>query len=657
MTSVTITTGNATSISTVGKANSSTGSTTLTLDEMISDKVQPILDRADTVSGQIASNKNKIAAYEQMQTLLTALQTASSNLTSQALEGSNSFNKRSTTMTSSSTITGGTPSDGAALMSVTADDRTATGTHTVVVNQIAQPEVDISGGFSSTTTFSAGTFEIYQSGNSSSKVSISVTASDTLSSIADKINATSDQNGITASVIAISSSKSVLVITGADENQPITLSDTSGTVLSDLGLTKSASTSNTNNSATAALGVAGSFTINGNSVSVTATMSITDVMNAVNTAAGSTVATLDSQQNRLSISGTLADGADGVLASLGYGETTNKIQSAQGAILTVDGVSGITRDTNEISDVISGVTLNLKAADPNTKVTVGVVADTTSIASAIASFVTAYNAWQDFVAAQDATNSDGTAASTAILFGDSTLRTATVELGSEISSPALGTLDMASAANLAAIGISLNSSNKLEINQTTLTTALTSKLSVVAALFQNSTTVDTTGASSGTTLKASGTNYSTYAGVLTFSYDGTNLSVTDSSGKDYSSSFTVSGGYIRGNSGTTFSGLNFTFSGTGTLGKATVTEGLANQVYQTSKSYGNTVSGSVQTLIANLESDNITLNSRYTSLITQAQDYTDFLTAQYATISAKMAVANQTLLTLQALIDAGKSSS
>lgn len=573
-----ISTGNAQSVATTSTANASSGATTLSLDEMVTLKVQPYLDRADALASEIDDNSTKIAAYQEMQTLLTSLQSAMANLTSQALEGENSFYKRSATMTSTGAVSGATPSDASALVSAVVDNQTTMASHTIIVNQIAQVETDLSATQSVSTTTAlgmSGTFQIYQTG--STGVDIEVSSTDSLSDIATRINNASDQTGVTASVVAISSGESVLVLSGTTENKSLNFTEVSGSVLTDLGV-------------------------------------------------------ID-----------------------GDGKAADQIQEAKPAILTVNGVSGITRDTNVIDDAISGVTLTLKGEDANTKITLTVGADVSSIAAGIQQFVTAYNAWQSFVTTNQTTNSDGTASDSAVLFGDSTLRSASITLGSEIASMAAGVTDYSTSVNLAAIGISLNSSNQLEINTTTLTNALTNNYQQVAALFQNTTSVSTSGASTGTTLKASGTNYSSYAGSLTFSYNGSALTVTDASGADLSSSFSVSGSSIVGKSGTSFSGLRFTFSGTGTLGTATMTNGLANQIYATAKSYGSTTTGSVQTLITSLQDKSTTLTSRYTLLMSQAQDYTTFLTEQYATLSAKISVANQTLLVLQALLDAENS--
>lgn len=97
----------------------------------------------------------------------------------------------------------------------------------------------------------------------------------------------------------------------------------------------------------------------------------------------------------------LAGGTGGIelggtaLAGLGITDVdnANKTQDADNATLTVNGVS-ITRSSNKINDVISGVTLDIISAG-SSKVTIS--RDTDKIASKIESFVNAYNEVIDMV--------------------------------------------------------------------------------------------------------------------------------------------------------------------------------------------------------------------------------------------------------------------
>ena len=83
---------------------------------------------------------------------------------------------------------------------------------------------------------------------------------------------------------------------------------------------------------------------------------------------------------------------DDVMNDLGVtdssGGFTNVLQVAKAANFTLDGVS-ITRNTNDITDVVSGVTFNLLQTTPaGATVNIAIEADTSSIATALQTFVT-----------------------------------------------------------------------------------------------------------------------------------------------------------------------------------------------------------------------------------------------------------------------------
>ncbi|AMK12212.1 flagellar filament capping protein FliD [Pseudodesulfovibrio indicus] len=84
--------------------------------------------------------------------------------------------------------------------------------------------------------------------------------------------------------------------------------------------------------------------------------------------------------------------AGGLAFGSGYTET----QNAQNAQIRVDGfpLSGtgwIERDSNTVDDVISGITLNLKEADPNSVISLAVTTNTKDIADKVTAFVDAVN--------------------------------------------------------------------------------------------------------------------------------------------------------------------------------------------------------------------------------------------------------------------------
>jgi len=165
-------------------------------------------------------------------------------------------------------------------------------------------------------------------------------------------------------------------------------------------------------SASAALGLSGDFTINGQTVTIAATDSldaIRDRINALNTGATPTrvSATVIDTGSGFVLSARAADtGAAAFEAVDGAGSVLSDV-AALGATVTdgvdaefvVDGVT-VTRASNSVGDVIPGVTLSLLAAAPGTPVQVTVGRDTEAARAAAQAFVTAYNEFIDFVARQ-----------------------------------------------------------------------------------------------------------------------------------------------------------------------------------------------------------------------------------------------------------------
>lgn len=173
--------------------------------------------------------------------------------------------------------------------------------------------------------------------------------------------------------------------------------------------------------------------------------------------------------------GTTLDGAGGTVDFSASSFTTNK--TASDADFTVDGLQ-ITRSSNAITDVIDGLTINLKKA--NASATVSVTNDNESIQDQIVEFVTAYNDVISFLS----TNMDYDSVSKqgGILSGEGTARNIQNSLRNIISgtvSGVSGTIDM-----LALIGITTNSkTGQLDINTSTLESKLSSNLDDIAEMF------------------------------------------------------------------------------------------------------------------------------------------------------------------------------
>ncbi|MCX6374921.1 MAG: flagellar filament capping protein FliD, partial [Armatimonadetes bacterium] len=168
-----------------------------------------------------------------------------------------------------------------------------------------------------------------------------------------------------------------------------------------------------------------------------------------------------------------ADGLSG-----GTTPTFSTMQAAQDASLTLGEGAGaitITKGSNTITDLISGVTLNLKSADANTTVTVEIKSNTSAAKQAVKDFVEQYNNLIDYIGPQFQYNATTNTAGT--LFADSRLRSILSDLRSKISNPISGLSQTIKV--MSQIGITSTTNDKLQIDETQLDNALANNLSSV----------------------------------------------------------------------------------------------------------------------------------------------------------------------------------
>lgn len=413
-------------------------------------------------------------------------------------------------------------------------------------------------------------------------------------------------------------------------------------------------------SQTSALGYAGTFSIGlagGTSADITVTSSMTlqDMVDAVNaqTATTSVQASIVQVSNgsyEMVLTGTkdAADittssvSGDDVLNKLGVTDTSGAfasvLQTAQSASFTLDGIS-MTRDTNDITDVLSGVTFNLLQATPSgTTLNISIGTDTSQISTALQTFVTNYNSFRDTVLSNQSTNSDGTASSSAVLFGDGTMRDIMDQLQGVLSSQ-VGGMSMSD------LGLSFNAKNELELDTGALSTMLTNNLSGATTLLA----AQTTTSSSQLSVINSGTAPQSF--TLDVAVDSSGNLTSASIGGD-SSMFTVSGTSIIGKSGTVYAGMAFTYSGSSSQSiTVSSTTGLAAQISALAKNYGSTTSGSLQTLIESLQTRDTELQSKVDDIQADASSYKTMLQTQYAKYQAAIQSANNTLTYLKALLN------
>ncbi|MDH3763582.1 MAG: flagellar filament capping protein FliD [Gammaproteobacteria bacterium] len=152
--------------------------------------------------------------------------------------------------------------------------------------------------------------------------------------------------------------------------------------------------------------------------------------------------------------------------------------AAQDAALSINGLD-ITRDTNEITGAINGVTLDLLKADVGNIVNVDVSESRSQITGSINGFVEAYNQLVESIDSLTAYNPE--TGSGSILIGDFTVRSISSQIRNEIFGRVSG-LD-GSIKSLVDIGITTNSSGTLDVDAVKLAQALQDHGSEVEALF------------------------------------------------------------------------------------------------------------------------------------------------------------------------------
>ena len=145
----------------------------------------------------------------------------------------------------------------------------------------------------------------------------------------------------------------------------------------------------------------------------------------------------------------------------------------------------INRSTNTLTDVISGITLNLQAVDLANPVTISVTQDTTAVKEGISSFVNAYNEVVKFI--DERTNYDPETGERGLFVGDSLARTVLDRLRQSVFSQVSGLRTYTTASQ---IGFETQTSDgTIKLNEATLDAALNENYSAVRDLFiQNPTT-------------------------------------------------------------------------------------------------------------------------------------------------------------------------
>lgn len=251
---------------------------------------------------------------------------------------------------------------------------------------------------------------------------------------------------------------------------------------------------------TTALGATGTLTLQvgaGAAVDVTlaATDTLADVAAKINSAGARVGASVlyDGTTYRLQVRG-LDTGAANAVSFTGAGATALGLdapgatfQSAADAQLTVDGIA-ITRSTNQIAGVISGVTLAL--TKENVSSTIAVKSDPDGLKKKLDAFVAAYN---DVVKAGQFAAGFGTIkAANQVLAGDGAIRSALDKISRIVGASIAGATGKYT--TLMSVGLQSNNDGTLKLDGAKLYGALEADPTGVARLFVVDASIGATGA-------------------------------------------------------------------------------------------------------------------------------------------------------------------
>lgn len=521
----------------------------LDTDALIEAAVEQKTARADTIDAKVTANEAKIAAYEELQTLVAAVSDAIEGLALPAyssLGSENSFDSRSASLSRSSgdTVSG---------LAVDVTSEAITGDYEIEVVQLAQAmKVSASSGSSTDAISVEGVLSLgVEDGEA---VEITVTSTMTLSDLAKAINAQSDTTGVQASLITLDSSTVQLVLSATDTNQTIVVSSVSGD-------------------------------------DVAQTIGLTDETGAF----------------------------------------ANILREAQPSIITVDGAT-VTRDTNELTDVIEGISLSLSGISDGA-VTLTVSTDSSEVKTAITDFIDAYNALKQYILDQSAVSSDGGADEDAVLFADSVMRMLNSTLQTLINSGSDAASD--DITMFSDMGITWTSEGLLELSdETALNDAILSNLDAIESFFET----DFTTSDSNLKMLANDTT-SSLEFTLTIVTDETGA-ITSAAADGDASAFTVSGSRLIGAEGTIYEGLSFTLS-PATAGDISVSiqQGFANLLTQTLTQFDDSSTSLIQERIDSLTDLNTDLSDRADKIREDAETYRTKLVAKYANMEAELEAA------------------
>ncbi|GGB26060.1 hypothetical protein GCM10011505_04120 [Tistrella bauzanensis] len=670
------------------------------VEALVAAKRVPI-DRLET---KIETTGTQIAALKEYQTLMRDFRTAVDGLRGKVTfdKSGDAFDAKNVYL-QTSRVDGKTASTATNLVGITATNNAEVGARSVEILRVAtQAKVgtgvansataDLGTAFGGAAGSISGSFDIVNGDGAAT--TITVAGTDTLQSLRDKINNANTgtaKTGVTASIVSVTTGQNYLVLTNDATGKAIELDNETGGVLSGLGISSDGGSTFSNvlqEPQTARLAVdglkdpsryeslrfanasasvkslvstapdTGSFTLSTGLGTVAINFnSTTDSLNDI-------AARINADAGAIGVEATIMDDGGGkrlVLTDTNGGKLGVIDNDGLMASLGVDNDLVVERSSNTISDLFTGMTLNLFQAEEGTKINLQVERNLNAVKDQVYDFLDAYNAMRRFYNEQNLTGADGSKSEDAgPLFGNSALKDMNTMLRDTVNGDVAGLgIDFSA---LSAIGITIAPTatltdpldrETLVIDESKFDEVLLNKPDDVRNLFSfrfSSDNPDVTLVNFGanTSYKNGGYNLevTVAGGVITSAkldgqdveVNGTTLTVTSGSAaglKLY---------YRPGDDGTTTSQLN-------------ITSGIASQMYFAADKALTAKTGTIEAQLGVFESRNSAAELQIDRMELRLDLYKDRITAKFLRMEEALSRMESIMEALKAQIDAQSSNS
>jgi flagellar hook-associated protein 2 len=341
------------------------------------------------------------------------------------------------------------------------------------------------------------------------------------------------------------------------------------------------------------------------------------------------------------------------------------VQDASNAIFKIDNLE-ITRQSNSISDAIEDVTFNLiakttTAVDP-TELSVDITPDTSVAKNSIINFVNAYNDLRVFFSNQTKLDANGLYSEDAVLATNSVFRSILSKATENVSRQVAGLtggIDSISDLGITLTDIPATATNPkveniLNVDESKLTSFLSSSFSSVKNVFGFNFSSDNSNLNAfknSKNLDITDFTLTINPGTSTYQIDYLDGAGTPQTATLDAALFSDSSGYtLTGQSGTPFDGLVLLYTSTSVSTiDVSLSQGLADRIFNDLDSALDDDSGSLISDIEGVATQNQRYQDEIDKIDDQIEQYREQLIARYSALESALAKVNSVLQLLDAL--------